>query len=453
MSGPARRYALASLEAEENCAIRAHGRSGKTNSIKRAEGVRTVPEQTETTQDRIVVLGAGYGGLTCFLELQDHLPRGHDLVLVSRDRYHWFTTELHTYAAGEDPGAVRIPLRRLVKRPGRLIQDYVTAIHPAERQVELKVGGRLGYDILVFALGSEPEYFGLPGVAEHALTVGDPLSAAKVRERVAELAAADGGPAQVLVVGGGLTGVELVAELADEYLGRLRLTLLEAAPEIMGGFAAGLVQVSRRVLEEKGIRIISGTPIVSVDESTVHLKRGDEIAYDLLVWAGGVRGHSLLAESGLELGGRGRGKVDAFLRSVSDDRIYIIGDSASFTDPATGREVPPTGQAAVQMGHAAAANILRRLRGEEERPFTFRMRGQFATLGRHEGVGMMGGESLAGLPAMMVKYLVEGHHAWEMGSGVMPLVRKLVAAPINYLRGRTLRARTRTYGRLTEQRP
>ncbi len=453
MSRPVRAYPIASLEAEEDCAIGPRRRSGKTNCIIRAEGVRTVPEQTETTRERIVVLGAGYAGLTCFLELQDHLPRGCDLVLVSRDRYHWFTTELHTYAAGEEPESVRIPLRRLVKRPGRLILDYVTALHPARREVELKVGGRLGYDILVFALGSEPEFFGLPGVAEHALTVGDPHSATKVRERVAELAESGGSPAHVVIVGGGLTGVELVAELADEYPGRLRLTLLEAAPDIMAGFAPDLVQVARRVLEEKGIRIIAGTPIVSVDETTVHLKRGDEIAYDVLVWAGGVRGHSLLAESGLELGGRGRGKVDAFLRSVSDDRIYIIGDSASFTDPGTGREVPPTGQAAVQMGHAAAHNILRRLRGQEERPFAFRMRGQFATLGRHEGVGMMGGESLAGLPAMMVKYLVEGHHAWEMGSGVMPLVRKLVAAPVNYLRGRRLRTRARTYGWLTEQRP
>lgn len=384
---------------------------------------------------RIVVLGAGYGGLTCFLELQDHLPRGCDLVLVSSDRYHWFTTELHSYAAGSDEDSVRIPLKRLVRPPGRLVQDYVTALHPAERQVELKVSGRLDYDLLVVALGSQPEYFGLPGVAENALTVGNAWSAARVRERVKELVGERRETPQVVVAGGGLTGVELAGELADEYPGQLRVTILEAAKEIMAGFDPELVQVARGVLEDKGIRILTGNPIVAVDESVIRLRKGDEVAYDLLVWAGGVRGPAVLAGTGLELSPRGRARVDPFLRSVSDDRIYVVGDAASFTDVETGREVPPTGQAAVQMGRLAGGNILRRLRGGKEQPFTFRKRGQFASLGKHEGVGQLGRESMAGLPAMVVKHLIEGVHAWEMGSGVMPLLRKLVEAPVEYLAG------------------
>ena len=389
----------------------------------------------------MVVLGAGYAGLTCFLELQDRLPRGYDPVLVSRDRHHWFTTELHVYAAGHDADAVRIPLRRLVAPPGRLVIDHVSALRPAERRVDLKLSGPLEYDLLVFALGSEPEYFGLPGVPRHALTIGSPHAARQVRERVRALAERSGAPSHVLIVGGGMTGVELAGELADEYPGRLGVTILEAAPDIMAGFPPDLVDAARQILERKGIHIIAGSPIVTADESHVYLQDGREIAYDLLVWAGGVRGHSLLAGAGLELGGRGRAKVDAFLRSVSDDRIYVVGDSAAFTDPATGREVPPTGQAAVQMGKAAAENILRRLNGRPEQPFAFRMRGQFASLGSHEGVGMLGEEGMVGLPAMAVKHFVEGLHAWEVGGGVMPLVRRLVAAPVKYLRGRRIRRR------------
>ncbi|WP_158506843.1 NAD(P)/FAD-dependent oxidoreductase [Symbiobacterium thermophilum] len=410
-------------------------------------------EPTVDSRVRVVVLGAGYAGLTCFLELQDRLARGHDLVLVSRDRHHWFTTELHTYAAGHDADAVRIPLRRLVRPPGRLIIDHVSALRPAARQVELKLSGTLAYDLLVFALGSEPEYFGLPGIPRHALTIGSPPAAREVRERVRALAAREGPPGHVLVVGGGLTGVELAAELADEYPGRLRVTILEAAPEIMAGFPPDLVQVARRILEGKGIRILAGSPIVTADASCVHLQGGGEVPYDLLVWAGGVRGHSLLARAGLALGGRGRARVDAFLRSVIDDRIYVIGDSAAFADPASGREIPPTGQAAVQMGRAAAENILRRLGGRPERPFAFRMRGQFASLGHHEGVGVLGEAPMAGLPAMAVKHFVEGLHAWEVGGGVMPLVRRLVAAPVGYLRGRRLRTFTRQPRPVSEQPP
>ena len=154
------------------------------------------------------------------------------------------------------------------------------------------------------------------------------------------------------------------------------------------------------------------------------------------------------------MGSRGRGKVDAFLRSVTDDCVYIVGDSAAFTDAESGREVPPTGQAAVQMGQTAGANILRRLQGRPEQPFTFRKRGQFASLGRHEGVGQIGQESFAGLPAMMVKHLMEGYHAWEMGSGVMPLVRKLIEAPVDYLRGRrSVRLRAGLAGQVRSRRP
>ncbi|MFZ5813709.1 MAG: NAD(P)/FAD-dependent oxidoreductase [Bacillota bacterium] len=384
---------------------------------------------------RIVVLGAGYAGLTCFLELQDHLPRSYDLVLVNADRYHWFTTELHTYVAGSTEDAVRVPLPRIVARPGRLIVDRVAAVHPERREVALEQGGPLSYDLLVFALGSEPEYFGLPGVEEHALIVGNWQGATRLRRRVQELLGGErpGERPQIVIAGGGLTGVEVAGELADQYPGRARLTILEAGPEIMAGFDRELVQVSRRVLEAKGIRILTGSPIIAVDERAVHLKGGEELSYDLLVWAGGVRGNGLLARAGLAVTPRGRGIVDPYLRSVTDDRLYLVGDSAAFTDPETGREVPPTAQAAVQMGHTAGRNILRRLQGRPEQPFTFRKKGAFASLGKDEGVGQIGEEHFAGLPAMMVKHLIEGHHAWEMGSGLLPLVRRLIRVPVGYL--------------------
>lgn len=429
---PGHRSAVPSHQTRPPGGTASPGRAAQT--ARQSEGGPANPRA------RIVVLGAGYAGLTCFLELQDHLSRAYDLVLVNGDRYHWFTTELHTYVAGTTEDAVRIPLQRVVARPGRLIVDKVVAIHPEERQVELKQGGRLAYDLLVFALGSDPEYYGLPGVKEHSLVVGNWQGATQLRQRVQELMAggepAAGRSPRIVVAGGGLTGVEVAGELADEYPGQVRLTILEAGPEIMAGFDPELVQISRNVLEAKGIQVLTGNPITAVDDRAIHLKSGEEIGYDLLVWSGGVRGSSVLADSGLEVTPRGRAKVDEYLRSVNDDRIYLVGDSASYTDPETGREIPPTGQAAVQMGRTAGRNIRRRLRGRPEQPFTFRKKGAFASLGRTTGVGQMGKEHFAGLPAMLVKHLIEGYHAWEMGSGVMPLVRRLVRAPRNFLAGR-----------------
>ncbi|HLN61979.1 MAG TPA: NAD(P)/FAD-dependent oxidoreductase, partial [Symbiobacteriaceae bacterium] len=357
---------------------------------------------------------------------------------VNGDKYHWFVTELHTYVAGEKEDAIRVPLTQVVARPGRLVIDRVTGIDVANRQVQLAGQGPLPYDLLVFGLGSEPEYFGLPGVAENSLVIGNWQGAHKVRERISRLMqeqAADKVP-HMVVAGGGLTGVEVAGELADEYGSRMRLTIVEAGPEIMAGFAPDLVRSARDVLMGKGIEIRTGNPIVRVEPQRIYFKDGSTMEFDTLVWAGGVRGNSLLKEAGLEVTPRGRAKVDGYLRAVGHEEIYVVGDSASFMDPATGREVPPTGQAAVQMGRQAGRNILHRLRGQAEEPFVPHLKGAFASLGRKQGVGQMGEEQFAGLPAVAIKHMIEAHHAWETGGGVLPLVRRLLAAPQRFMRGR-----------------
>jgi NADH:ubiquinone reductase (H+-translocating) len=397
------------------------------------------------SQGHILVLGAGYAGLTAFLELQERLSRDWDLTLVNGDRYHWFTTELHTYVAGEDENAVRIPLSRVMARPGRLVVDRVTGVDMAARQVALAGGRRLSYDYLLFALGSDPEYFGLPGVAENALIVGSWQGATKLRERIAGLV--EGATAEnarrVVVAGGGLTGVEVAAELADEYGSRLSLTIVEAGPDIMAGFAPDLVRTAREVLQSKGVAISAGNPITSVEPGLIHFKDGTTLPEDVLIWAGGVRGSALLAAAGLTVTRRGRAKVDPYLRAVDHPEIYVVGDSASFTDPATGRELPPTGQAAVQMGRAAGRNLLHRVRGQAEEPFLPKLKGAFASLGRTEGVGQIGEEQFKGVPAMMIKHLIESHHAWETGGGVMPLVNRLLRAPQRFIKGAARTARPR----------
>lgn len=392
---------------------------------------------------RIVVLGAGYAGLTCFLELQSRLPPGANPVLVNGGRYHWFTTELHTYVAGEQADTVRVPLRRLVGAPDRrLVVDRVLRIDPEQQQVTLESGTSLPYDWLVIALGSDPEFYGLPGVQEHALVVGSWEGAVRLRQRLQQLMAAPR-PPHLVVVGGGLTGVEVAAELADRYDGRVRVTLLEAGPEIMSGFGPELVQTAREVLAAKGIRIRTGTPITGVEAEAIHLKDADWLSYDLLVWAAGVRGSHLLAEAGLPVTKRGRAMVDAFLRSLGDDRIYVIGDAAAVA-PEGEQEVPPTAQAAVQMGRTAARNLLRRLKGRAEEPFQYRSRGAIASLGWTEGVGQVGSEQLVGMPAMMAKELIAGHHAWGAGSGLMPLVHRLLRLPRRRWVNRSFRLAKRT---------
>lgn len=386
---------------------------------------------------RIVVLGAGYAGLTCFLELQAHLPRHVDLVLVNIDRYHWFTTELHTYVAGEEEDAIRLPLARVVVKPGRLVVGRVLEVDLAQRRVLLDGGQDLTYDLLVFALGSEPEYYGLPGVAEHSLEVGSWEGAHRLRTEIHRLAASGGDgqqPGRVVIAGGGLTGVELAGELADEFAGRLKITVVEAGPEMMPGFAPELVRTARKVLEQKGVVIKTGTPIMAAEAGQISLKDGTELPFDLLVWSAGVRGNAVLQQSGFETTPRGRAKVDAYLQAEGHSDVYVVGDSASIINPLTGREVPPSGQVAVQMGRQAGRNILSRLRGQPQTAFVPKLRGAFASLGQREAVGEIGEEHFVGVPAMLVKEAIGARHIWESGGGMMPLIRRLMRAPRRVLR-------------------
>jgi len=405
------------------------------------QGVPLVQDTQEAGARRVLVLGAGYAGLTCFLTLQARLPRHCELTLVNLDRYHWFTTELHAYVAGAEADAIRLPLSRVVAPPARLVVGRVVQVEPDRKQVRFEGGEHLPYDLLVFALGSEPEYYGLPGVAEHSLEVGSWEGARRLRAAVRRLVTRNGGgegPGRVVVAGGGLTGVELAGELADEFPGKLQVTVVEAGPEIMPGFAPELVQAARGILERKGVTILTGEPIAGADSQAVLLKSGGRIPYDLLVWAAGVRGSAVLAQSGLAVTPRGRAKVDAFLRAEGHPDIYVAGDSASVVNPATGREMPPSGQLAVQMGRAVARNILRRLQGRPQEAFQPKIRGIFASLGQWEGVGQMGQEQYVGAPAIVIKDLAEAQHVWAVGGGLMPLVRRLLRTPIRVLRKRPL---------------
>lgn len=386
-----------------------------------------------------MVAGGGYAGLSAFGELADRGPR-LELLLVSATPYHYFVTEFPALVAGgvEEEG-VRVSLRRFVAARGRLVVGSVDRVEPGPRRLVLAGGESLPYDYLILAVGGEAEFFRIPGAREHGLEVGNPAAARQLAARVAGLVEG-GGPRRVVIAGGGLTGVEVAGELAERYPDRLQITVVEAAPALMPGFDPILAREAQRVLEEKGVRVRTGTKIVSVDPAHVHVEQGPALPYDLLVWAGGVRGSPVLARSGLPVTPRGRVKVDPLLRAEGFPEIYVAGDAASFTDPATGQELPPSAQLAVQMGRHAARNLLRRLAGRDEVPFQPRLLGAFATLGGREAVGYVGAGRFTGLPAVVIKRLIEAHHAVETG-GLIPVLARYARPWARRLALRTLRPR------------
>lgn len=370
---------------------------------------------------QIVILGAGYGGLLSALSARANLSvEEADITVINRVPSHQIITELHRLAAGNvHEKAVALPLEKLLKGKGVQIKvGNVQTIDIENRKIVVEDGDYFRYDALVLALGSETNYFGIPGLQENSLTLKSVTDANRVFNHVKERVAAyskskNKADATFVIGGGGLTGVELVGELADELpgicrqygvdFGDISLYLVEAMPTILPIFSPDLIERAVTSLEKRGVEFLTGLAITEVNGSTVSLKDGRTIETNTLVWTGGVQGHSLVANCGIEVN-RGRASVNEYLQSVSHPEVFLAGDCAVVFGP-EGRPYPPTAQLAWQMGELVGGNIAAWFREAKMDAFSPVFSGTLASLGRKDGIGTIGesGIKLKGTPASLMK--------------------------------------------------
>ncbi|PWI58947.1 NAD(P)/FAD-dependent oxidoreductase [Sulfoacidibacillus thermotolerans] len=357
--------------------------------------------------NRIVILGAGYAGLVCALQTRKYLTASEaSITLVNKHNYHQLITLLHETAVGaRSDRSLRIPLDKvLADKDVQIQKGTVVKIDPSAKQVALEDGQTISYDLLVVALGSETEYFGIPGLKEHAYTLKSLNQARLLRahvescfaryplERRRELL-------RFVVGGAGFSGIELVGEFADALprlaseagvpLEYVELYNVEAAPGILPGFDADLVKTAEESLKARGVRFLTGVPITQVEPGIVHLKTGDTIEAETIVWTGGVRGNQIVVDAGFETDARGRAKVNAYLESVNYEGVYILGDCALILNE-QGRPYPPTAQLAWQMGAACAKYLYHDVRGGVKEEFRPNIAGAIASLGRKDAIGKIG---------------------------------------------------------------
>lgn len=374
---------------------------------------------------KVRIIGGGYAGVRAALDLDRRLQRrpGVRVTLVDKRPYHQLITESYRPAAGTtEAQALTIPLEHIFSGTRvRFVQGEVTRIMPAEQRFVLDGKKVLGADRLIVAPGSRPEFFSIPGVEEHCLTIQGVNSADVVKEHIeAVFSAAQKSPVgederqscmTVVVIGGGFTGVEFAGELADRIpvLARrygfqpdeVHIVCIEAAPDIMPGLEEPLVDAAVETLRKKGVRLETGVPIVEVTPDRVVLKDGREITARTIIWTGGVRAHPLVEEH-FTTGARGRAVVNEHLQSVDNPNVYVAGDSALVLDPVTERPVPPTAQHAIEQGRLAARNVWADIVGLEFDAFRNRTFGVIATVGRDVGLTSLGGFQLAGrFPAVL----------------------------------------------------
>ncbi|GIO94978.1 MULTISPECIES: NAD(P)/FAD-dependent oxidoreductase [Paenibacillus] len=387
---------------------------------------------------KIVILGAGYGGILTAQRLQKELNYNEaDVTLVNRHDYHYITTHLHMPAAGTDSiENTRVSISKLIDEfKIDLVKSSVQEIRLHDKKVILE-DGTLSYDYLVIGLGGEPETFGIPGLAEHAMTIRSINSVRLIREHIEyqfALYKNERRPQERInfVVGGaGFSGIEFVAELADR-IPRLckeydvdptlvNIYNVEAAPAALPGFAPELVEYAMNVLEKKGVTFKMGIAIKECLPGGVVLNNGEEIRAATVVWTGGIRGNRLVEAAGFETM-RGRVKVDEYLRAPGYENIYIIGDNSLIFNE-EGRPYPPTAQMAMQQGVCCAQNIVAAIRDKSMRKFEFHNKGTVASLGRGEGIAVVGDKKYQGWKAAQLKKLVDLRYLFIIGG--IPLVLK-----------------------------
>ncbi|WP_026923769.1 NAD(P)/FAD-dependent oxidoreductase [Glycomyces arizonensis] len=328
---------------------------------------------------RIVVLGAGYAGAIAAGRLAKRLRREDvHLTLVNAEPDFVERVRMHQLAAGQD--LKPRPLADMFQGTGvRLRVDRVTAVDVEAKTVALKSGDELAYDTLVYGLGSAAADHGVPGVAEHAYELASRPGALRLRERLAEL----GAGARVLVVGGGLTGLEAVTEIAET---RPDLDVALAAREGLGGWLSGRGRSHLRgVVERLGITVHERAAVERVEAGGVVLEGGRAVGADVTVWTAGFAVHPIAAASTLEVSGTGQIVVDATMRSVSHPDVYAVGDAALAMGPGD-KPLRMSCASGVPVAWQAADAIAARLTGRKIPKAPLRYFNQCISLGRRDGL-------------------------------------------------------------------
>jgi NADH:quinone reductase (non-electrogenic) len=389
-------------------------------------------------QSRIVIAGAGYAGLQAaqrsgrWLEKHDEV----EMTLVDRNDYHQLITELPRVATGtRAKSRVQIQTDALLSERVRFVQTVITGFDLNERCLVTNAG-RLPYDYLVLALGSRPNDFGIPGLAEQVLSPYSAEEAQQVWEAVNDsvrraATTTDRGEQQrlltIVIGGGGATGVELAGafaeglpKLAKKYgcpPELIRVILIEAGHTILAGSSPSLIAKAMSTLQELNVDVRTNTAVAEAVPHGFRTKNGMLMEGGVFIWAGGVKAPDLVRGSGLQVGYNGRIKVDEYLRALQHVDIFVAGDLASVVDAQSGRALPVLAQVALQEGTTVARNLRATIEQRALEPFKFGDKGFVVSIGDRAGVAELAGITLGGRLAHGLKDAIE----WEYRQSVKHL--------------------------------
>jgi NADH dehydrogenase len=380
----------------------------------------------EMKKTKIVIAGGGFAGLTAATYLDKRLARREDIevVLISRENFILFTPMLHEVAAGDlDPNDIINPLRRILRHV-KIVQADVQAIDPSQRRLHCSGGVaqldfELEFDHLLLALGSETNFFDLPGLSDWAVTMKSLSDAALLRNQVIALleeanlqddAAIRRQLLTFVIAGAGFSGVETAGAINDfvreaaayypdlsEEL--IRVVLVDPGRFLLPELGEELGDYTERKLRERKVEVIAGVGVAGFDDgSLVRLSDGNSIPATTLIWTAGVKPSPVIASLPCQKE-RGRVLVNEFLCAPGVPGLWAAGDCAAVPDGTTGKFHPPTAQHGLRQGLVAAKNIEAAILGRPSTSFIFNTLGQLASIGHRTGVAMVFGIKFSGFIA------------------------------------------------------
>jgi NADH dehydrogenase len=376
-------------------------------------------------ENKVLVVGGGFGGFTAAKEICQRIRDREDVgvLVVAKDNFFTFWPMVAGIVSSDiDSRNVAQPLRRaLITAGASFRRATLREIDPENKTATVDGGVEFSYDHLVIALGGQPNFFGIPGVEEHALTMRGIEDAEQVRNRVIErfeevsLMRGEIPESKLtfVVIGGGATGVETASELYNlvhealepDYPNidphRVRIFLLEALDHILPELDPALRKAARTRLQNQRIEVRTGAMAEEITDDCVRLKGGDNIPTENVIWTAGNRPNQAVYDLDLPADERNGIKVDEYLRVEDHPGIWALGDCAAvpnIREEENGQVVPPNAQAAVQEGKAVAKNVLATIDGREDvmEPFEYKPLGQLVELGSDFAVNEVMGVRFTG---------------------------------------------------------
>jgi NADH dehydrogenase len=386
---------------------------------------------------KILILGAGYSGVHVAKKLSKKYKKNDNvqITLIDKNPFHTLMTELHEVAGGRvHPESVQIELSKIFGRTKvNVVTDYIEKVD-TDKKLVTTTFGRYEYDYLVIGTGSEPAFFGVPGVKENGFTLWSFEDAVKIRHHIKSMFSRaskerDEKKRKALltfaVAGSGFTGIEMAGELlewknrlAREYnvdVNEIRLLVIEAMSTILNMLDRGQADKAEKYLLKHGVELLKNSPIIEVTPNSIKLKSGQEISTSTLIWTCGIQGNQEAAEYGLERGKAGRLLANEYMQAVGKENVFVAGD-ITYYEEEPGKGTPQIVEAALQTGDTIIKNIIASIEEKEMTKFKAKYHGFMVSIGGRYCVANLSGIKMSGFFAMLMKHLVNLHYLWGVNN-------------------------------------